>query len=439
MSKQLEAGVCVRDITPLPGAPLWGYGNRTGPAAGTLDPLYARAVCFRAGDSCACIVSLDLGRVPTAPVLKRIRARAHRAGVEHAIFSATHTHHAPVMEFHDAPYMPGIEEAIGDAIEGAAKSLVPARIGVGHATVDIGHNRRFVTPDGRCLMRWRNQDRFPTEPVDKEATVIRVDTDAGAPLAVLVHYACHPVVMGPSNLQYSGDYVGECVRLVSERTGATCVFLQGGAGDVNPYLDKTPIDRGGVEAMRSTGRACADAVCGAWSGITPRRPQAPRVQYARTRVDTGVRWDFSDSRVVETYLTSHVWIRELIDAYRDCLRNDLTVPASTLVLNQEIALAAVPGEFFVKFQMELKSSSPYRHALLCGYADDFHLYFPTIREALAGGYGGTMASYVGLGAGEKVLTELKLLLSGLTGKVRPQCAPDDFAIEDDEAFKQAFP
>jgi hypothetical protein len=287
-------------------------------------------------------------------------------------------------------------------------------------------------PDGRCLMRWRNQDRLPTEPVDKEATIIRVDTDAGAPLAVLVHYACHPVVMGPSNLQYSGDYVGECVRLVSERTGADCVFLQGGAGDINPYLDKTPIDAGGVEAMRSTGCACADAVCEAWGRIETQPPLTPRIQYAQTLVETGVRWDFSDPQIVESYLTSHVWIRELINAYRDCLRDDLAVSASALVLNQEIALAGVPGEFFVKFQMELKTSSPYPHTLLCGYADDFHLYFPTIRDALAGGYGGTMASYVGLGAGEKVLTEVKLMLARMTGKVRPQCVAADFAIKDDE-------
>ncbi|MCC6487770.1 MAG: neutral/alkaline non-lysosomal ceramidase N-terminal domain-containing protein [Candidatus Hydrogenedentes bacterium] len=435
MSQQIEAGVCVCDITPPPGAPLWGYGNRTGPATGTLDSLCARAVCFRAGDSCACIVSLDLGRVPVASVLERIRARARDAGVDHVIFSATHTHHAPVMEFREAPYMPGIEAAIGDAVEGAARSVVPARIGVGTATVDIGHNRRFVTPDGRCLMRWRNQEHLPTEPVDKEASVIRIDTDKGEPLAVIVHYACHPVVMGPSNLQYSGDYVGECVRLVSERTGATCVFLQGGAGDINPYLDKTPIDGGGVEAMRSTGRTCADAVYEAWSGIAPQQPQAPCVQYAQMRVETGVRWDFSDPQIVETYLASHVWIRELIDAYRDCLRTDLTVPVSALVLNQELAFAAVPGEFFVKFQMELKSSSPYRYALLCGYADDFHLYFPTIRDALAGGYGGTMASYVGLGAGETVLTAAKLMLARMTGKVRPDCVSGDFAIEDDENFR----
>ena len=435
MKKQFEAGVCVRDITPPAGAPLWGYGNRTGPATGTLDPLCARAVCFRAEDTCACIVSLDLGRVPVAAVLERLRARARRAGIDHVIFSATHTHHAPVMEFIDAPYMPAIEDGIGQAVEGAAKALVPARLGVGHATLDIGHNRRKVTPDGRCLMRWRNQDRQPTEPVDKEATVIRIDTDAGAPLAVLVHYACHPVVMGPSNRQYSGDYAGECARLVSERTGAACLFLQGGAGDVNPYLDKTPIDGGGVEAMRNTGRTCADVVCETWRGVAAQAPATPRVQYAKALVETGVRWDFSDPQVVETYLASHLWIRELIDAYRDCLRNDLTVPACALVLNQELALAAVPGEFFVKFQMELKTSSPFAHSLLCGYSDDFHLYFPTIRDALAGGYGGTLASYVGLGAGEKVMTEVKMMLAQMTGKVRPQCVSADFVIEDEVLFR----
>ena len=60
----LLAAIGVRDITPEAGLPLWGYAGRAGPATGTLDPLYAKTIVFRAGDTTAAWVSLDLGRVP---------------------------------------------------------------------------------------------------------------------------------------------------------------------------------------------------------------------------------------------------------------------------------------------------------------------------------------------------------------------------------------
>ena len=77
----LSAGVATRDITPEPGVDLWGYSDRTGPATGTLDPLFAKAVVFRAGGSTAALVALDLGRVPMQDATDRIRRRAREAGV----------------------------------------------------------------------------------------------------------------------------------------------------------------------------------------------------------------------------------------------------------------------------------------------------------------------------------------------------------------------
>jgi len=42
------------------------------------------------------------------------------------------------------------------------------------------------------------------------------------------------------------------------------------------------------------------------------------------------------------------------------------------------------------------------NTLLCGYTGDYFAYFPTVRDAVAGGYGGTAASFVGLGAGGRL-------------------------------------
>ena len=40
-----------------------------------------------------------------------------------------------------------------------------------------------------------------------------------------------------------------------------------------------------------------------------------------------------------------------------------------------------------------------------GYTNGYHAYFPTIRDAAAGGYGGKTATYVEPGAGERMTNE----------------------------------
>lgn len=47
------------DITPEPGAELWGYGDRNKAAGtGTLDPLFAKTLFVKVGDENVAIVTL---------------------------------------------------------------------------------------------------------------------------------------------------------------------------------------------------------------------------------------------------------------------------------------------------------------------------------------------------------------------------------------------
>ena len=47
---ELRAGVAKVDITPKTHEPLWGFEDRTDPATGMLDPLYARILVLEAGE-----------------------------------------------------------------------------------------------------------------------------------------------------------------------------------------------------------------------------------------------------------------------------------------------------------------------------------------------------------------------------------------------------
>ncbi|MEZ4733472.1 MAG: hypothetical protein R3E79_40770 [Caldilineaceae bacterium] len=75
-------------------------------------------------------------------------------------------------------------------------------------------------------------------PIDPGVVVLRVDDLAGKPLGVWTNFACHSVVLGADNLQISGDWPGYAMRKLEETfgPGTTCLFTQGGAGNINPLV-----------------------------------------------------------------------------------------------------------------------------------------------------------------------------------------------------------
>ena len=160
------------DITPSASCELWGYSDRSGPSIGTRDPLFAKILLLDDGTHRLALVTLDLGRTFGPDSMNEVRQRVQKsARVEQVFFFASHTHSGPVIDdSYAAGRRPEWEttalDRIAQAIEHAAGKLQPARIGTGEGEVFIGHNRRFVQPDGSVKMLWRNATKVPTHPLD---------------------------------------------------------------------------------------------------------------------------------------------------------------------------------------------------------------------------------------------------------------------------------
>ena len=409
---EFRAGVAKADLDPPTGLPMAGYGTRY--SKGTLDPLEARVLVLSDGSRNIALVTLDLCFPFDPPVMDEIRAGV-RGKVDEVVFHASHTHSGPTYSLAPEAAEHAVPRVVS-AIEAAAQSLAPAKIGNGWGQTYIGFNRRYVRLDGSVQMFWRNEPKISsTFPVDPTVGVIRVDKADGAPLAILVHYACHPVIFGPDNLDYSADYPGEMRRYVEQQIGGGVMafFLQGAPGDINPYYDKTPLIEDAKGVMEQTGRKLGAEAVRVARAIETRAPANPRIQSKTVVLDVANRWNTEKLRAALAQ-------QYHLDASRSSrlLAENMHLPVTTVLLNQDLAFVGMPGEPFVEFQMQLRIKSPLPNSFLLGYTNGYFAYFPTIAAAARGGYGAnSTVNPTEVGTGERMLNTGLISIYELLGKL----------------------
>lgn len=396
---QLRAGVARAELTPPLGGPMYGYGARgANVSQGVHDPLYAKAIVLDDGGDKLAIVTLDLGAIDAASTDRVRQIVSEETDIESVLLVASHTHSGPraTPDFPSEarPWIRDAERKIAGAIIEADLRRLPARIAAGWGLVPECHNRRLIGPDGRATMLWENRSRIPTRPVDHELGVIRVEGAVGELLATLVSFQCHPVVLGPENLDISADYPGAFMRVVEDELGGQAMFLQGAAGDINPFWDKTPPAEGGFEQVERMGRAIADEVIRVSASISGFRADV----------------DISVGREV-------VPLASRTDIERD--RREIMAEINTVLIGREIALATFPGEFFVEHGLELKRRSLFDNTFFVGYTNGALRYFPTIEATTQGGYGAASATDVEVGAGERLVDRSLIKLYYQAGLIRP--------------------
>ena len=422
----LKAGVAQADITPPLGQKMWGYGSRKTPAQGMWDPLYARVLVLEVGNKRMGLVDLDLGRVFGPGSIRKIRDEANRSsGVSYVLIAAIHTHSGPVIEDVYPDGTPDWENAavtkIGQAIHEAAEHLVEARLGTGYGVVYIGHNRLRDEPDGSVTWFQTNSTMVPTAPVDPTVAVLRIDTASGEPLAILVNYACHPVIFGPDNLKYSADFVGVMVKTVEAAFHGQplCMFMQGGDGDINPYYAVTPLEQDAVRRRDWTGETLGREAIRVASAIATHADPNPSLDIAEDWLPMQPRWNLQKYR---PYLVRSNG-EQAADEYIRRMTSP-KLPVATVLIDKRIAIMTMPGEPFVDFQKEWRRRCPVPDAFFFGYANAYYDYFPTIRQAALGGYGAASSStQIEPDAGAIMLDHAVVKVYEMLGKLTD--APED--------------
>ena len=398
----LMAGTAQVDITPANPMPMYGYADRKcGESNGIRDPLHAKALVLDYAGSRMAIVTLDLGTIVSERLKDEV---AEKLKIPVLLLAASHTHSAPAfLPFGSAPvsdtagaaYKAALEKNIFDAVDQASKSMFPAKLAVARGSIQLGYNRLKLQPDGRARVMYRNPERIPYGPVDPEFVLLRVDDVSGRTRALLVHYAAHAVVLGQSNCKFSGDYPGVMQAYVEGEIPETQVmFVQGGAGDINPlFLGRTEQEPADFATVQKMGEILGAEVLRANANVRP-VPSGP-IQFRSDMLQFPHRWSKEQS---------------------------ISVGITTVMIGKEIAIATVPGEPLLELQKMWKRQAEVRHSLFYGYTysngGTWAGYIPDLRSAARGGYGADASTIIAVGAGERILQQHLIQLYDMQGMWR---------------------
>jgi hypothetical protein len=288
----------------------------------------------------------------------------------------------------DRAYLEGLEAACVDAVARALESRRPARLSFGlGADPGIAKNRR--RPDG---------------PTDPALPVLRVTAVDGGPIAILVSYACHPVVLGPDNTLWTADYPG-FVRAALEEAepGTVALFLTGCTADANTGHSAADSLRTAPNAQRTF--AAAQGYANRIVEAVGRAAMSP-VPAGVTAATAAVSLAFERREVRPPGELADLWQAQaaLADATRAVLLNEWVNWARTVALEPlepwtgrvcvltwgDVRLVALPGEIFAETALAIRKTLDGRElggrTIVFCFADGCPGYIPPRSEFAHGGY-----------------------------------------------------
>lgn len=244
----LQVGWAVVDIVPTVPTGLGGFGARRGAmSTGTHDTINVKAIVISDGADTVALLGSDLMTV-TPNVADLVRERVQtETGItpDRILFNASHTHSGPtgfipgyIATLFGGAYVEGLAEFIAGRF---SQAIIEAHGNMKPARIDSG---TIKAPE---FIKNRTRAGEIDSALDYLVFVQESDTDGN--MCVVTRYSAHPTVIGPGNLEYSGDFPGYLQRGIEKRTGGTAIYLAGSVGSMGPRAPEAPDDFARAEAM----------------------------------------------------------------------------------------------------------------------------------------------------------------------------------------------
>ncbi|MBI5759585.1 MAG: neutral/alkaline non-lysosomal ceramidase N-terminal domain-containing protein [Planctomycetales bacterium] len=452
----LRVGIAESDITPPVGFPMAGYYHER-LADGAIDPLKAKAIVFRDGNTDAALVVCDLIGIAT-DLSQAVRQRAfEKTGipVSNIVISATHSHTAPDYmkelylklggESQEPLRAAYIEKLINGPVEAIVKAHAaakPVTLECGSATqaTPVSFNRRSVMRDG-SVRTWMSHDHpevvRAAGPIDPEIGLLTIRDTKGEPRGILGNFALHLDTVG--GLKWSADYPYFIEQALRKAAGSDVIsiFGTGCCGDIN-HVNPRSRDRNKADFI---GNSIGDS-------IQMQLGQLKRLErtdlVVKSRVVRLPLQDATKEEVVRSVqILAAAQRKEKVDflehviAYKKLMLDQLrhrtphantaehitwglsrslagigeTLPATVTVmtLGSDVAIVCLPGEVFVELGLAIKQGSPFRTTLVIELSNCVETIYVPHRAAYAGGSYEVTNSALQPGAGE-MLVEAALSL-----------------------------
>ena len=440
LAAPFQMGTATLDITPPVGYRMSGYFHER-LSEGIKDPLLAKAIVFSQGDTVAAIVCCDLVGIFNEVAHNSRQLIETQTGIppSHVSITATHSHTGPLYfgalrdHFHAVAvardgtdpheqfdYPSFFTQQLADVVQQAKENLADVTFSAGCGHEDrIAFNRRFLMKDGR-VKTWiglNHPDVIGTAgPIDPEIGLIRFDSSAAQPLALLSSYALHLDTVGGT--LYSADYPFYLQEALARHYGDHFVSLFGigTCGDIN-HADTQAKERNKTDAI---GAMLSESVLAALPILMPSAEASLAVKH---RVIHVPKQEYSAERVAQAQLDmAHVGDRSVetmhrVETYKIVALEyykQATVPLEihAFRLSPDVAIVTLPGEVFVEFGLHIKENSPFDTTLVIELANAAPGYIPTKKAFVEGGYE-TVNSRVAPGGGEKMAASAIELLQEL--------------------------
>jgi neutral ceramidase len=450
-AEPLRIGLAETDITPPQGFPMAGYYHER-LAAGTRDPLKAKAVVFRQGEVAAAWVVADLTGISRDLYVAARDEAAKKTGIPpaHIVISATHSHTAPDYSRHLYDYLAAPPEkrdadsyparligGIAGSIEMAERAARPAKIAAANAAqqTPVSFNRRFLMRDG-SIRTWQRLDHpdvvRSAGPIDPEIGILQIHPEGSpSPAGLISNFALHLDTVGGT--AWSADFPYFIEQSLRKKLGPELIsiFGPGTCGDIN-HVDPVAKERNPtaligqslaatIETALPQLKEIADPVLQVRTAtvhLPMEKVSAESLQKARELIPTakaGGKVEFFDlvpayKAVILAHLQSESPPLKTTDFLSWGLSHEwagvgdsLPVDVTTITFGQEVAMVFLPGEVFVDLGLAIKRGSPFPTTMVVELTNCVEtIYIPTRAAYVGGGYE-VVNSAVQPGSGEMLV------------------------------------
>lgn len=399
MHTPLKCGCAQIDVTPPVGVELSGYLARIQPSVGVYDRLYVRSIVLELDAQRAVLTGCDILGFPDelARDLRAEISQLAKTKAEHVMLWGTHTHSGPAVAHlnncgkPDPAYVDFLRSKVIESAREALQRQRPCSAAWAQSAYDIAINRR---------VQWGSAKEAPPPPTDLSLLSFR-DAESDDILAILMHYACHCVVLGSENRVISADLAGAVSNALSHLLPGRplVLYANGACGDLNPKMrssDFKILSDAGAQMARTAAEALAKSVPLTLDRISGKMSYVALPTYDMTndeleriakqcRHDQAIAAAEGDVFKARMFEAHAMWAEGLLSKAKS---GNYPTTINLIIHRLDIGPVCLLGlnvEPLSHYAYLLKAASGPR-SLLVGYCDGLFGYLPSPQAMAEGGY-----------------------------------------------------